>query len=548
MAAIAVTATANVAAAGVNITASTLTGDQQSMYELLIPAGRANLVLNGDFTSLSYWNFYGTTATNLVGGRLVVDAPAGGGLYDVLIVQNLPVPTTGRYLVQFWAKASVPHNLQFVLGPVLTVALDTTWKLYSFYFDAPANPSAQLWFGLGGGAAFTLTLDSIAIYAVDAPATTNVSTVEAGVRFTVSVAGSITGIRFYKPLGDPQTSRKLTLWNVATATALGTAESANETGEGWISVNLTKPVAVTPGTTYSASYSSLAPGKWTNAASGYPPYNTAVGNLTPTTSATSATIGQLPSVVDATKNTMVDVVYRLTSAVTSVSIGRQDPTGFSQLIRYGEAIPISGGYLVVTDYEAPFDVPLTYTVTQAVPAGSDAGTSTVVVLPSNGLTWLKDPTAPGRNLIIPVITSLTGMTRAAQSGVFTILDRANPVIVSTVRAAMSATLTCHTLTEGQEQQLIALLATGDVLLLSGPASQLGAKYVAVGDVATELVGLVTEPARLWTLPIQVVDRPVGVTSPNNVSRSWRAVRSTYATWGDLAATGKTWQQLLDSGP
>jgi hypothetical protein len=79
--------------------------------------------------------------------------------------------------------------------------------------------------------------------------------VDLGVKFKVDVAGSITGLRFYKGAGNTGTHIG-NLWD-ANGTKLATATFANETASGWQQVNFTTPVAITAGTVYVASY--LAP-------------------------------------------------------------------------------------------------------------------------------------------------------------------------------------------------------------------------------------------------------------------------------------------------
>ncbi len=74
-----------------------------------------------------------------------------------------------------------------------------------------------------------------------------------GVKFTVSQNGYITGIRFYK--GTSNTGTHVgTLWN-ASGTSLGQVTFTNETASGWQQANFSTPIAVTTGTTYTASYS-----------------------------------------------------------------------------------------------------------------------------------------------------------------------------------------------------------------------------------------------------------------------------------------------------
>jgi len=237
-----------------------------------------------------------------------------------------------------------------------------------------------------------------------------------------------------------------------------------------------------------------------------------------------------------------------TPVITSVTIGRQDPSGFQQLLRYGEAVPVVAGVVDIDDFEAPLDVPVTYVIAQAVPAGSTVGTSAPVTVPSFGQTWLKDPAYPTRNMVVPVVTSVTGFTRAARAGVFPILGRANPVAVTSVRGGPEGVITLHTLTDDERRRMEDLLSTGSILLAQGPASEFGSHYLFIGDVGEERIGLVMEPSRVWTLPFVEVDRPAGLVHASTTDRSWRAVRTTYATWGDVIATGKTNQDILDNGP
>ncbi len=89
----------------------------------------------------------------------------------------------------------------------------------------------------------------------DTPATVTENdskAVELGVKFQASVAGTITGFRFYK--GPQNTGTHVGhLWS-ATGTLLASATFTGETASGWQQVNLAAPVAIAPGTTYIASY------------------------------------------------------------------------------------------------------------------------------------------------------------------------------------------------------------------------------------------------------------------------------------------------------
>ncbi|MBO0881440.1 MAG: DUF4082 domain-containing protein [Mycobacterium sp.] len=76
--------------------------------------------------------------------------------------------------------------------------------------------------------------------------------VELGVEFRSDVAGTITGIRFYKGAGNTGTHVGH-LWS-STGQLLATATFSGETASGWQEVIFTSPVAISPNTTYIASY------------------------------------------------------------------------------------------------------------------------------------------------------------------------------------------------------------------------------------------------------------------------------------------------------
>jgi hypothetical protein len=82
--------------------------------------------------------------------------------------------------------------------------------------------------------------------------------VEIGVRFRADVDGSISGLRFYKGLGNNGTHYGH-LWT-AGGTLLGTLQFTNETAHGWQQTNFASPIAITAGQLYVASYKCQAGG------------------------------------------------------------------------------------------------------------------------------------------------------------------------------------------------------------------------------------------------------------------------------------------------
>ncbi|WP_229426656.1 DUF4082 domain-containing protein [Microvirga alba] len=108
------------------------------------------------------------------------------------------------------------------------------------------------------------------------------SPVELGMKFQASVAGTVTGVRFYKGTGDTGTHQG-NLWTT-TGTLLGTVTFANETASGWQTATFSSPIALTPGTNYVVSYHSN--GHYA-ATSGYFTTATTNGPLTAPSSAAS---------------------------------------------------------------------------------------------------------------------------------------------------------------------------------------------------------------------------------------------------------------------
>jgi hypothetical protein len=93
------------------------------------------------------------------------------------------------------------------------------------------------------------------IFGSGTPATVNSGdgrSVELGVKFSSEVAGSVTGIRFYKAAANTGTHVG-SLWS-STGTLLASATFTSETASGWQQVNFSTPVAISANTTYVAGY------------------------------------------------------------------------------------------------------------------------------------------------------------------------------------------------------------------------------------------------------------------------------------------------------
>lgn len=153
---------------------------------------------------------------------------------------------------------------------------------------------------------------------------TDLVPVQLGVKFTSSVAGQITGVRFYK--GSRNTGVHTgALWNAA-GTKLATATFTNETPYGWQTATFAKPITIKAGTQYVASY--LAPkGRYASTANGF---GVALkkGNLTAPVGAGVYKYGATGALTQSFKNTnyFVDVNFVASTVAAPAPPPAKPPT------------------------------------------------------------------------------------------------------------------------------------------------------------------------------------------------------------------------------
>jgi hypothetical protein len=102
----------------------------------------------------------------------------------------------------------------------------------------------------------TVTPTSVSIFKSSAvpgtPSEPDGNAVELGVKFTSDVAGTVSGVRFYKGSNNTGTHTGH-LWS-ASGTLLGTVTFENETATGWQQANFSTPVKIAANTVYVVSY------------------------------------------------------------------------------------------------------------------------------------------------------------------------------------------------------------------------------------------------------------------------------------------------------
>ena len=173
--------------------------------------------------------------------------------------------------------------------------------------------------------------------------------VELGVKFTTSIDGFITGIRFYKGTGNTGTHVG-NLWS-ASGTLLARATFSAETASGWQQVNFANPVAVTANTVYVASYH--APnGKYAADLNFFATNGVTNGPVTLLSSSAAGGNGvyryssttTFPASTYNAANYWVDVVFNTTSTPTTPGTG--NATGTADLTWTASPEPNVSGYRV----------------------------------------------------------------------------------------------------------------------------------------------------------------------------------------------------------
>ncbi|WP_164515429.1 DUF4082 domain-containing protein [Microbacterium sp. 10M-3C3] len=210
--------------------------------------------------------------------------------------------------------------------------------------------------------------------------TAETASVELGMAFRSTVAGTVTAIRFYKAAGDTGTHTG-SLWD-ATGTRLAQVTFPSESASGWQRAVLSTPVTLTAGQTYTVSY--LSPrGAYTYTSRAFA---TAVSSGPLTTVAPDngryryGSGGAVPTDTWNSTNYFVDVEFRPAADGSAVSMTGHTPDGSN--------VPTSAAITATLSGDAP-----TPTLGLATSAGAIAGSSawatssrTLTFTPSAALT------------------------------------------------------------------------------------------------------------------------------------------------------------------
>jgi len=222
---------------------------QQAMVNLLADMGiqpgtlQAGLVAaTGSTDHTAPTSVITVPATAAVGSSITITGTAvdaGGG-----VIAGVEVSTDNG---ASWHPATGDENWTYAWSPQTA----GTYTILSRAVDESINlerPSAGKTITVSGPSFTSLFLGSTPTIVN----TDDQASVELGVRFQTSVAGTISGIRFYKGSQDTSTHTG-SLWS-STGVQLGTLTFTGETASGWQTAYFTSPITITPGQIYTASY------------------------------------------------------------------------------------------------------------------------------------------------------------------------------------------------------------------------------------------------------------------------------------------------------
>lgn len=141
------------------------------------------------------------------------------------------------------------------------------------------------------------------------------------------------------------------------------------------------------------------------------------------------------------------------------------------------------------------------------------------------------------------ITGAGEITRPNRSGVFDVIGRSFPVVVSDVRGSKRISLQVNTITDAQRDNFDYLLASGDPVFIHVPSTnnKVQGGYYNIDDSPESLVGIPTDQ-RFFNLSLTEIAAPTADIVP--VAMTWQGLANRYPTWNDVVAANATWNDVL----
>lgn len=168
---------------------------------------------------------------------------------------------------------------------------------------------------------------------------------------------------------------------------------------------------------------------------------------------------------------------------------------------------------------------------------------TATVTPTINTVWMKNIQQPFLNRTLTVV-GFSDITLPSNSGSFVVANRSKKFAVTEVRGGNEYTLTAMTRTDSEAEDLKAVLAAGDVVLLQLPHNykRFPGGYYLIQDVKVRKGQSQYAARRYIDLELEETSAPSSAIVGNTVT--WQGIINTYATWADLMAANPTWQDVM----
>jgi hypothetical protein len=182
-----------------------------------------------------------------------------------------------------------------------------------------------------------------------------------------------------------------------------------------------------------------------------------------------------------------------------------------------------------------------------VRAFTDQGTtSTTPVLPNANTKpyWLMNPGRPGQNIRVE-ITGFTEITQDGRTGVFEVVGRSAPVIVSDIMKSAAYEFTIDAANKQAAKELAARIALGDpmYLLVGDPNADIDTFYFT----ALSLKRTLDAPLGSWSVTVSAREVSQPAPAVYGSTYIWNDVTTNYASWTAVLADPQntSWSNLVD---
>lgn len=203
-------------------------------------------------------------------------------------------------------------------------------------------------------------------------------------------------------------------------------------------------------------------------------------------------------------------------------------------VRGASAVSIVAGATTfpTDDYEFPPDVLIYYRLRSYTSGAVLIQTLIVSIKVTLSFIWLKFITAPYLNRRV-TLTNWSPIARASRTGIFNVVSRREPVVVTDLHSTRKTTISLATASNDESLAVDLALSLGVPMLLQIPADgscDLPTMYVAIGDYEYTRESVLSHRGK-FSIPLtESAAPPASVTgSPG----SWQTVLSNYATWNAL---------------